>query len=111
MSQTRDVEQQILEMEHRLRPVTTMWNTVKLSDQNIGAALGQIEEIHNKVSAIETTLGTLRQKKQVLAKDPRTFFETILRACDLVSELEAAQKNKDLLSIYKDVQGKDSELR
>ena len=88
-----------------------MCNTVKLSDENMNKALTQIESVRGTVSTIDITIDTLKQRRQVLTKDPTTYFDTMLKAADLIRELESAQKDGGLISIYKEAQGKTEILR
>ena len=67
-----------------------MCNTVKLSDENMNKALTQIESVRGTVSTIDITIDTLKQRRQVLTKDPTTYFDTMLKAADLIRELESA---------------------
>ena len=100
MAQTRGVETSIEEMELRLKPVMTMWKSVALTNSNIEEARIQIETVHNAVASINATIATLLQKKNVLVKDPTTYFDTMLKALELSRVLYHAQKNGDHLSIY-----------
>ena len=45
VSQTKLVDTSINEMDHQLKPVTNMWDTVAASTNNINKALEQIESV------------------------------------------------------------------
>ena len=62
VTQTREVETSIGEMEHNLKPVTIMWDTVSQSNENITRAMEQIEQVHAKVAAINAVIATLQQR-------------------------------------------------
>ena len=106
VTQTKTVETQIVDMEHRLKPVTTMWDTVSSSVYNINSALEQIETVYSTIRAIDTTIETLQQKNKVLVRDPTTYFDTMFKALELSREMHAAQKSQGFLSNTKDFQAK-----
>ena len=110
VNQTKTVETQIVDMEHRLKPVTTMWDTISSSVNNINSALEQIESVCSTTRDIDTTIKTLQQSKNALFRDPTTYFDTMRKALELIRELHQAQKNREMLSNYQDFQSKQQEL-
>ena len=110
VAQTKTVETSICEMEHRLKPITTMSETVFGSANNINSALEQIESVCSTVRAIDQTIVTLQQKNRVLVKDPTTYFDTMLKALELSRELHKAHKNRELLSNYQEFKVKGEQL-
>ena len=79
-------------MEFGLKPVTAMWDTVKVSAENINLSLKQLETVTGTVRNINQTIETLEQKRTVLTKDPTSYFDSMLKALELQHQIHKAQR-------------------
>ena len=86
------METSIGEMEFGLKPVTAMWDTVKVSAENINLSLKQLETVTGTVRNINQTIETLEQKRTVLTKDPTSYFDSMLKALELQHQIHKAQR-------------------
>ena len=90
------METTVCEMEHNLKPVTNMIDTVKTSKENINTALLQLEEVCNGIKDTNQTIDVLK-RKYVLKEEPHYYFETIQKAIQLI-----AYFNRDKVEIEVD---------
>ena len=101
----KHVEATVGEMEHRLKPVTSMIATVSTSKENITTALTQIEGVCNEIKDMNQTIDVLQRKMLVLSKDPHYYFETMLKADQLVknfNRVRAAQDSTETSGYYQE---------
>ena len=73
------METKVVEMEHSLKPITNMIDTVSASKENINTILNQIEGVCNGIKDTNQTIDVLK-RKFALRSDPLYYFETMLKA-------------------------------